>query len=73
MEIPPGSSLGQALKPGMKLGKTFFKSRVAAGAAVVADGLVEGAGGRKDPHVAFGAGDGGVDEVALQHHVMAGV
>ena len=61
MEIPPGSSLGQALKPGMKLGKTFFEARVAAGAAVVADGLVEGAGGGENPHVAFCAGNGGVD------------
>ena len=61
MEIPPGSSLGQALKPGMKLGKTFFKASVAAGAAVVADCLVEGAGGRKNPHVAFRARDGGAD------------
>ena len=34
---------------------------IAAGAAVVADGLVEGAGGRKDPHVAFRAGNCRVD------------
>lgn len=45
----------------VELAEAFFKSRVAAGAAVVADGLVEGAGGRKNPHVAFRAGDGGVD------------
>ena len=61
MEIPPGSSLGQALKPGMKLGQTFLEARVAAGAAVIADGLVKCAGGRENPYMAFRAGDGGVD------------
>ena len=45
----------------VELAEAFFKSRVAAGAAVVADCLVEGAGGRENPHVAFGAGDGCVD------------
>lgn len=40
---------------------SFFQSRVATGAAVVADGLVEGSGGGENPHVAFRAGDGGVD------------
>ena len=30
----------------VELAEAFFKSREAAGAAVVADGLVEGAGGR---------------------------
>ena len=44
-----------------RLVKSFFKARVAAGAAVVADGLVEGAGCRENPHVAFGARDGRVD------------
>ena len=45
----------------VELAEAFFKSREAAGAAVVADSLVEGSGGRKNPHVAFRAGDGGVD------------
>lgn len=45
----------------MTLAEAFLEARVAAGAAVIADGLVEGAGGGKNPHVAFGAGDGGVD------------
>ena len=48
----------------VELAEAFFEARVAAGAAVVADCLVEGSGGRENPHVAFGAGDGGVDEVA---------
>ena len=34
---------------------------------------MESAGGRENPHVAFCAGDGGVDEVALQHYIVAGV
>ena len=45
----------------MTLAEAFLKAGVAAGAAVVADCLVEGAGGRKNPHVAFRARDGGVD------------
>ena len=57
----------------VELAEAFFKSREAAGAAVVADGLVEGSGGGKNPHMAFRAGNGGVDEVALQHHVVAGI
>ena len=45
----------------MTLAEPFLEACVAAGAAVVADGLVEGAGCRENPHVAFCAGDGGVD------------
>ena len=56
--VKPGMTLGRA---GMTLGQSFFQPCKPSGAAVVADGLVEGAGSRKNPHVAFGAGDGCVD------------
>ena len=45
----------------MTLAEAFLEACVAAGAAVVADGLVEGARSGEDPHVAFCAGNGGVD------------
>ena len=34
---------------------------------------MEGAGGRKYPHVSFRAGDGRIKQVPLEHHVVAGV
>lgn len=49
----------------------FGEFRVTPCAAVVADGLVERAGCRQNPHMSLRSRDGGVDEVALQHDAVA--
>ena len=45
---------------------------VALGDFVVADGDVDGATGTDEDDELLGAGDGGVEEVALEHHVVLG-
>ena len=44
-----------------RLVQPLFQSCVSPGAAAISYGLVEGSGGGENPHVAFRAGDGGVD------------
>ena len=59
--------------PYTALAELFGESRVSMSAAVVAHRLVKRAGGRQNPHMAFGSRDGSVDEVPLQHDAVAGI
>lgn len=55
------------------LSDTLFKAGVASFVAVIADGLVKSSWGRQNPNVTFGSGNGGIEQVPLEHYIVAGV